>query len=151
MSEDLRRIAAALKTALEMFEMGSRQSGRTERMLAQLKPGHRIICADPREAERLRRQVRERGIKDVVITSADPKLPLLAGPFARDRCRPTTADHDWIYKRFMAAIRDVEASIEHELRMISGARREMPQWPEAAEEPLRSLEYGPVRFDGKKL
>lgn len=55
---------------LDVIELGSRRSGRTERMLARLKSGDRVFCRTEKEAEFLRRELRKRGLENIVVTHA---------------------------------------------------------------------------------
>lgn len=145
MSEDINRTAAALTAALMTFEQGSRQSGRTERMIAQLKPGHRVICSSDREANRLRRILHQRGISEVTIVAADPtKAPLPHHTGLASRRMPTTVDHSWVLERFRTAIEDEQRRIWLEIGHISGVELGMPVWPDTfppakSDPPLAAL------------
>lgn len=129
MSDLISTTHAALTTALHMFEHGSRRTGRTDAMIAQLKPGHRVIVPDERYANFLRRELRERGIEDVIVLGCDPKQSLRDHPRTAMARMPTTADHTWITARFLHAIDHEAGVIRRELDHIGGVHVGMPRWP----------------------
>lgn len=134
MTQDLYGLDLALDLAMELFERGSRRSGRTERMIAMVKPGDRVITATAEEAQRLRRLLRDRGVENVDVVAGQPAgaaLPHQAR-LASAR-RPTVADHAWVYARFQAVLEREARSIRDEISAITGEQIGMPAWPEAAE------------------
>jgi hypothetical protein len=149
LSDPIVTVHAALTTALHMFEHGSRRTGRTEAMIAQLKPGHRVIVPDERYASFLRRELRERGIADVIVVGCDPKSSLPNHPRTAMTRMPTTADHTWITARFLSAIDHEAGAIRRELDHIGGVHAGMPRWP--AEWPpgpdWEPPEYAPDEVD----
>lgn len=73
MTQDiLTGITAGLLTALEIHDRTGRGTGRTERLLSQLRERDVLICGTVREADRLRRVLRDRGIQNVRTTYAPP-------------------------------------------------------------------------------
>jgi len=73
MSQDiLNGVMGCLRTALSIHETGARNTGRTERLLAQVRERDVIICGSVREADRLRRLLRERGVTGIQVSYSDP-------------------------------------------------------------------------------
>lgn len=108
---------AACVSALRAVEICSRRTGRTERLLASLRPGMRVICASDREARRLRHEARERGVTGVDFVGTKPgedpreHFQLMA---AR---KPTVATHGFLHehwlRRLEAEHRQLNAALDH--------------------------------------
>lgn len=70
--ESLNGITSNLLTALAIYDQTARGTGRTERLLSQLRERDVVICGTVREADRLRRELRDRRIQNVRTTYAPP-------------------------------------------------------------------------------
>lgn len=95
-------IPEALRIALRTFEFGARRSGRTQRMLATLKPGDVVVTIGA-EAHRLRDLARDLGLQDVRFVSVDPErldMSRLDGVGAQR----IQFDHEWLRRYFEGAV-----------------------------------------------
>lgn len=128
MSQELARLADVLRIAAVSFESGSRRLGRTEAMLAQVRPGDQIVTATEQEANRLRRILRDRRVADVRVVAAVDK-PLDQHPGLVQHRRPTAVDHAWVLRRLLNAIEREEKAIQRELDHIQGRHIGLAQWP----------------------
>jgi hypothetical protein len=109
---------AAMRSGLEIFEMASRQSGRTMRLIERVNDGDRIICSTQKEADRLRRLLREVGKEKVSVSAIDPRTD----PRERDARPPigrTFFEHTWVFQHFVETIRREIEHIEHVQRQMS--------------------------------
>ncbi len=105
MSDD--RYGMALRVALEAVEIGARRSGRTTRMLDQVRDGDVVVCATAREVDRLTRLLAERRIK--------ARVTMAAGHYDVPRPRAPGRihfDHDWLRLRYLDAIEGVRIDLE---------------------------------------
>lgn len=131
MSDPVAPVEAALTMALKLFEHGSRRSGRTQAMIAQLKPGHRVVVPTNQHAHHLKSELREARVEHVTVVVASPSKRLRQSPALGQERAPTTVDHEWVRLRFEAAITRTAEEIRDELGHISGKHTGMPQWPAA--------------------
>lgn len=133
--QDLHGFNEVALAAVRAFDHGGRSTGRTARMLAQLKPGHRIICATSREADRLRRLLRDHGLRhEVEIATWDPQRDMPHG-LRSALPAPTVADHHWVYLHFIDAIHREAEAIRREIAGLSGRELGLPEWPELPAAP----------------
>lgn len=107
-------MGSAALCGLRLFEMSSRRSGRTSRMVAMADDNDVIVCIDGKEAQRVERMLRAKG-KKTRVTHRPPNLDALMElrPSVPGRCLP---DHSWVYAYFMA-------SIERAERELAGCRQ----------------------------
>lgn len=110
---------AATLSALHVTEIGARRSGRTERMLANLKPGMRVICATEYEAKNLKRRAAERGLVDIEFVGLDPRYDPRDSRVASRRA-PTIVTHDWVHQRYLHQLKSIEEEIDAALDHLSG-------------------------------
>lgn len=96
-------------SGLRLFEMASRRSGRTTRMVAMADDRDVIVCTTARETQRVERMLREKG-KKTRVTNCPPSLDALANirPAVYGRCLP---DHSWVYEYFVGAIERAERDL----------------------------------------
>lgn len=114
-------MGSAALSGLRLFEMASRRSGRTTRMVAMAGDNDVIVCINGREAQRVERMLREKG-KKTRVTHCPASLDALADirPAMDGRCLP---DHSWVYEYFVGAIERAERDLAS-VRQIVG--REAP-------------------------
>lgn len=129
MSDPTAPFEGALTTALQMFERGARQSGRTSAMIAQLKPGHVVVTSTQEHARHLKHRMQGLGVQGVKVVVADPKHHLPNHPELMSARRATTADHEWVYRRFMLAIEREAKQIREEIAHVSGCHLGLAPWP----------------------
>ena len=136
---------AAARSAVVAVEVFAHKSGRTERMLASLKPGTRVVCASDREAKRLSLLARDRGLKDILFTSCNPKRDLREGVSLMASRMPTVVTHDWVQEHFLHRIDAIQTQLDEALDHISGVHLGMyrPDWPADEVPPfLRNVTFG---------
>ncbi len=111
-------IGQAMQGMAEVYFRGARQSGRTTSLIESLKDGDRVVCADAREADRLKRLCEERKIKAkfIVLPPAEPSRIFERGT-SEGR---TLFDHSWIEMYFMGVLKEAELHIDHLQRESSG-------------------------------
>lgn len=111
-------IGAAVRGAAIIYMQSARQTGRTTSLVESVKDGDRIIFGDGREAKRVERLCKERGVKvECVVVS--PKEP--EGVF--DRGTPqgrTIFDHSWVEQYYLNAIEQAQGDIDRLERQASG-------------------------------
>ena len=100
------------------YFMGARQTGRTVSLVEALKDGDRVIFTNNREAERVKRLVKERGIKiDCMVV--DPATPerLFEHPQSVGR---TIFDHSWVEDFYLNGIERRQKDMAQWERDLSG-------------------------------
>lgn len=114
-------IGTAVEGAARMYFQGARRSGRTTSMLDSLKDGDRIWFADAREANRVERLCKERGLTVECRTLSVRGLDSVRGAFECGTPKGRTLfDHSWVEQFYMAAIQNAQAAIDHTQRETSG-------------------------------
>lgn len=117
-----------LQSSLRSFELGSRQSGRTERMLRNLPANATVVCTSEREAKRLEYMVRrEDHRKDVIFRVCKPTLEALSMRVLNIRSHPgpLILDHIWEYQFWLSTIENTDCQLNqlidtHSKRATSG-------------------------------
>jgi hypothetical protein len=111
---DLFGYGAATITALELFEMTSRRTGRTTATIARLKAGDVLIVPDERERKRIEAEIRRQKIEGVTVTSIETDLGTLPESLTRLRAAHPNArpvfSHDWFFRYFREALRSAAAA-----------------------------------------
>lgn len=116
---DIFGIGNAIKTALGMYRVMARRTGRTTNLINSLKPGDRVVVTNSAEKKRLESLCRERGLGDVCFTVCDPTKPenLFNKPPSKGR---TIFDHTWVEEFYQNAVERAETSIDYFQRELSG-------------------------------
>lgn len=130
MTDPVRQTQSALTMALQVYEQGGRRTGRTAAMIAQLKPGDRVIVHTERAAKWMKHRLRDEGLTDVVVVGADVLRPLRDHAALGSARMPTAVDHSWVHARFARAIDREAALIQSELDHIQGVDLGLPRWPD---------------------
>lgn len=111
-------IGAALQGVAQVYFRSARRSGRTTSMVESLQTGDRVVFADPREAERVRRLCRERG-QDVECLVLPPKsrheLPQRGTPKGR-----LVFDHTWLEQFYLDQLAGAQAEVDYLQREFAG-------------------------------
>lgn len=111
-------IGAAMRGMANIYFQSARKSGRTTSLIESVKDGDRIIFANSREAERVRRLCIDRGV-DVECVVIDPNDP--GRVFERGTPQGRTIfDHSWVEQRYVLAIEYVQNDIDYLERQASG-------------------------------
>lgn len=124
-------IGAAMQGVAGIYFRSARQTGRTTSLVESVKNGDRIVFADSKEAERVRRMCLARGVdvECVVVEPSNPGRVFDRGP-SKGR---TLFDHAWVEQHYLHAIEHAQAVIDDIERRASGrgeARKEPPPRPE---------------------
>lgn len=116
------RIKDVLQAALTGYVAGSRQTGRTTRMLEVCNSGDVVICSNDRHADYIRTRAKQLG-KSVVVVVMDTSL---RNPEKVYRHRPEKIhfDHSW-YEEYYE-------------NMIQGAAKELLSFKQSFEYPKES-------------
>jgi len=111
-------IGAAMQGVAQTYFRSARRTGRTTSLVDSVKDGDRIVFAESREAERVRRLCLERGVKvDCVVV--DPKTPQRVFERGTPTGR-TIFDNSWIELKYLEAIERTQQGIDHLEREASG-------------------------------
>lgn len=148
MTDPVRETQAALNMALQMYEHGGRRTGRTAAMIAQLKPGDRVIV-HTRQAEKwMKQRLRDEGLFDVTVIGADALRPLREHAALGQARQPTALDHSWVLARFAEAIDREAANIRRDVDHIQGVDLGLPRWPDTQWKRTDDLYAGEPENDG---
>lgn len=115
-------IGSAASMALHLYESASRRSGRTSRMIAAAGEDDLIVCRTEKEAERLRRLLKEAGkcTKVKAIPHTDELHERIG---ARPRGR-AIFDHSWVHQFFVDAVKDAEDNLQRIEDALSSVPRD---------------------------
>jgi hypothetical protein len=123
-------VAVAL-AGLELFEMSARRFGRTERLIAAVRDGDRVICSSTDHQRDLKRRLRDAGKPNVTVVVSDPRRGAPLGLVSAKRCR-TFFDHPYVLERVRLSIR--------------GAGIELAEWEkEMSRDPAPQVEERTAR------
>jgi hypothetical protein len=113
-------IEAAMRGMLLTYQRCARQSGRTTSLVESVKDGDRIVFAERREAERVERLLKERGVKVacIVIDPNDARRLMERGSLSSDG--RTIFDHTWVESFYAQAIDRAASDIDFLQRETSG-------------------------------
>ena len=93
---DMFGIGNALKDCAQIYFTSARNTGRTTALVESLKTGDRVVFCNSKEADRVKRLAKERGVEIsvLVVPPADPGKIFTHGSLSRDgRC---IFDHSWL-------------------------------------------------------
>jgi len=107
-----------MKGMATTYFMSARQTGRTVSLVESVKDGDRIVFIESRDAERVKRMCKERGV-EVECIVVDPQTPARIFERATSQGR-TIFDHRWVEQYYMAAIDNCQRNIDHLERQSSG-------------------------------
>lgn len=129
-------IGVAMRAMLLNYQHSARRSGRTTSLVQSVKDGDRIVFPSRREAERVERLLKARGVKVqcIVIDPKDPGRLVERDPLSGD-CR-TIFDHTWVEQFYTSAIERAESTIDYLQRETSGhgeRNEEAVEWHDRGE------------------
>lgn len=127
-------VSAALEMALQAYDLGARQSGRTTALLDAVKAGDVVLCASLAEQRNLAYQLRGRGIRaDVRIVGANyPDVQrFLQGLGAGTRVH---LHHDWAKKFYEQELLGARRHMEAVVGMLASFAEHQPE-PVTRNEP----------------
>ena len=114
MNDDINRMHEALGMALRMYELGARRSGRTTRMVEQVREGETVVCLNEQHARNVRQALQEKGLRDIRVTTCAPNMGNFISTTAGNSGR-IHLDHCWVHEWYSAAIiaatRELEAAV----------------------------------------
>lgn len=112
-------LSAAMNMAFQIFEQGSRRSGRTERMLAAVRDGDWIVTSVAAEARRIECRLKELGREKVRVIVSQPRtygLRWEQGPNARGFVH---FDHEFLTDYWRAKLDAAEVELDNLQAKIS--------------------------------
>lgn len=115
--------AATAKTALNLFEVQSRSSGRTSRMIERLRDGDRVLVGDQKFARWIEDRLAKVGKKDVKVLVVPPSQ----NPMERYGTSPvgrTFFDHTWIEAFFHRSLDNAARDLQYIQQAMS------KDWPD---------------------
>lgn len=102
----------ALQRAMQMFDMGGQQSGRTEAMLFSARPGDVIVTKDFREHNWLERKMRSLGLSGIRVVVVSPTREA-AGRRLSSLTGVTHFSHDWVEAFFRHELGESYATLKY--------------------------------------
>lgn len=111
-------IGQGVRAAAQIYFQSGRQTGRTVSLVESIKAGDRIVFANSREAERVKRLCKEREIEIETIV-VDPQTPQRIFERGSSQGR-TIFDHGWVQQYYMNAIDRCQQDIDRLERETSG-------------------------------
>jgi len=112
-------IGVAVKSVVSVYFLSARRTGRTVSMLESIKDGDRIIFANSKEADRIKKLFHEYDLTDIECIVADPKTPERLLEHGTNQGR-TIFDHSWVEEYYLHSIKRCEAGIDYFQREMSG-------------------------------
>lgn len=115
---DLFGIGPAMTGTARIYFQSARHTGRTQALIEAVKDGDRICFTSEREARRVVRLIKERGINvDYIV--ADPKTPDSLFQKGTGQGR-TILDHSWVEEYFLRGIENMQKDIDYFETQLSG-------------------------------
>lgn len=111
-------IGAGVIGAANVYFQGARRTGRTTVLVESVKDGDRIVFTNAREADRVGRLLKERGV-DVQCLVIDPATPQRVFEYGTSAGR-TIFDHSWVEQHYLIAINEASSRLDHFEREVSG-------------------------------
>lgn len=133
---DIFGIGPGVLGAVNIYFQSARRTGRTTALLESLKPGDRIVFAESKHADLMRRMLKERDL-DVECIVIPPNIPekLFEHPTSQGR---TIFDHCWLEQFYLSNLERMTRDIDHLQTQSSGygeahirtrlAAQEMAKW-----------------------
>lgn len=138
---DIFGIGAGVIGAVSVYFISGRRSGRTTSLVESVKDGDRIIFAEPREADRVRRLIKERGIDvECIVVSPEDPIGITQLSTSPDDGR-TILDHAWVERYYEAGIKRLARNIDNIQEDLSGYGANHRETKRAAEEISRWRAY----------
>jgi hypothetical protein len=114
LNDEINRLHEAMGMALRMYEQGARRSGRTTRMIDQVREGETVVCFNALHARHVQTALRERGLTNVRVSTCAPDMGEFVSTTAGVRGR-IHLDHCWVHEWYSAAIiratREIEGAV----------------------------------------
>lgn len=111
-------IGNGVEGAALIYFTSARQTGRTTSLIESLKDGDRVVFANQREADRVKRLCLQRGL-NVTFVVIDPRKvrDIFQHPTSEGR---TIFDHSWVEDFYLQAIEGCRRDIDYIQREASG-------------------------------
>lgn len=116
---DIFGIGHAMKAMSHVYFQSARRSGRTTMMIDSLKEGDRVVFANQREADRVKRLIQERGLKYVRCLVCQPADVHDLRQFGTSQGR-TMFDHTLVESLYLNAVHRCEQDIDYMQNDLSG-------------------------------
>ena len=111
-------IGAAVEGSVRTYNISARRTGRTTSLVESVKDGDRIIFADAKEADRVRRLCLNRGV-NVDCISVPPSAPEKIFERGTPEGR-SIFDHSWVEQYYLAALNRAASEIDYFQTQTSG-------------------------------
>ena len=143
---------AAAVAAMHVFDVSSRGTGRTTRMIQQLQEGDMVVLSTAHEAESLRRDLKRAGRDGVKVAVMDPAGPFSDQlPFLNGRPLRIIFDHVWVYKYLLSSLEMAETRLFEFQKYCSAVH--VSEWanlnPHNAASPEASSLRKDVAYNGR--
>lgn len=112
-------IGAAMQSLMFSYKVSSRHTGRTTSLVDSLKDGDRVIFLSQREAIRVQRLCKERGI-EIATQVYHPKETAILASKSLPRDGRTIFDHSWVEEFYSIAIHSAAQDIDRLQTELSG-------------------------------
>lgn len=102
----------------QVYFSSARRTGRTTSLVESVKDGDRIVFADTKEAARVKKLCRERGVEvDCLVVDVAYPSQLFGPGTSQGR---TVFDHSWVAQYYRMALQRAQQEIDHLERESSG-------------------------------
>lgn len=130
---DMFGIGSAVKSMMKIYSVSARHTGRTLSMVENVKNGDRIIFTNAKEANRVKRLIKEKGIDVECIYVPDYEFIMEIGT-GQGR---TILDHSWVEDFYASAIERANKDIDFFEKQLSGYGQDHKETKERAEKMQR--------------
>ncbi len=132
-------IGAGVKAVVNLYSITARRSGRTISLINSLKDGDRVIFDSEREARRVQRLAKDRGINlDYLVVNPDNPEALYQYRMSSGR---TIFDHVWVEAFYKNSLQYSHEWIEKAQTRLSGCDEKHIQTPHKAKEINKFREW----------
>jgi GAF domain-containing protein len=128
-------IGAAVRAVVRVYVKSARRTGRTTSLVESVQDGDRIVFDDHREATRVEKLLRARGVQvECTVLRVDRAGELFTKPPSAGR---TIFDHTWVERYYEQSIDLCQMEIDRLQRETSGFGEAHRETQRAADELLR--------------
>lgn len=134
-------IGAGIKGCIGVYLIAARNTGRTISMINSLQKGDRVVFASSKEAQRVERLCKERGI-DIEYIIVAPKHPHQLFEIGTPQ-RRTIFDHSWVEQFYLDNIDRAENQLSRWRDELSGYGEKHIETRKKAEEFMKWQQHWP--------
>jgi hypothetical protein len=127
-------IGQAIKGAAFIYFASARRTGRTTSLVESLHDGDRVVFTNSREADRVKRMCKDRGVKITTVV-IDPKEPTRLLEYGYSHSGRTVLDHTWVEQYYSNSLENTFKELTNFQREMSSDRNstrkeiEISKWP----------------------